>query len=89
MWNLPIAEAEKAYISHSVTLSLYPRNNMLWREWISGVKGLEWFLTTYTPVAMLFTIDVTGKGNVGHGAFTSMESNATTSIIAKSPNISK
>lgn len=92
-WNLPIAEVVKAYVSGSVRLSLYPRSNMLWREWIIGVKGLEWFLANYHPVGMLFEIKVTGYGVVGYGAFTSMESNATTnattSITAPSPNFPK
>ena len=89
MWNLPITEVVKAYVSNSVTLSLYPRSNMLWKDWIVGVRGVEWFVFTYAPVSMLFAIDVTGRGNVGHGAFTSMYSNATTSIIANSSNVPK
>ena len=88
-WNLPIAEVVKAYVFNSVTLSLYPRTNMLWGEWIIGVKGLEWFLAAYTPVGMLFRIEVTGKGIVAYGAFTSMDSNATTSTIAHASNVPK
>lgn len=88
-WNLYIAEVVKAYVSNSVTLSLYPTSDMLWRDWIIGVKGLEWFLGTYTPVGMLFSIEVTGKGIVGYGAFTSKNSNATNSSIAHKPNITK
>ncbi len=88
-WNLSIAEVVKAYVSNSVTLSLYPKNDMLWREWIIGVKALEWFLETYTPVGMLFRIEVTSKGIVGYGAFTSMNSNATNSTTVHAPNIPK
>ena len=96
-WNLPIAEVVKAYMSGSVRLSLYPRTNMHWRDWIIGVKGLEWFLANYPPVGMLFEVKVTGYGVVGYGAFTSMESsaitnattNATTPITAPSPNVPK
>ena len=62
---------------------------MLWREWIIAVKGLEWFLATYTPVGMLFGIEVIGQGIVGCGAFTSSDSNATTSTIAHARNVSK
>ena len=62
---------------------------MVWKEWIIGVKGLEWFLATYSPVGMLFEIKVDGQGIVGHGAFTSMESNAKNSTAAHPPNVPK
>ena len=96
-WNLRIAEVVKAYMSGSVRLSLYPRTNMRWKDWIIGVKALEWFLANYPPVGMLFEVKVTGYGVVGYGAFTSMESNAianatsnaTTPISAPSSNVSR
>ena len=62
---------------------------MLWREWIVAIRGLDWFLATYTPVGMLFGIEVTGQGNVGYGAFTSIDSNTTISTVAHAPNASK
>ena len=90
-WNLPIEEVTKVYVSDSVRLSLYPSKKMIWKEWIIGVTGLEWFLATYYPVGMLFQIKVTGQGIVGYGAFTSIgyNANATTSIAARSPNVPK
>ena len=86
---MPIADVVKVYVANSVRLSLYPSRKMVWKEWIIGVKGLEWFLATYSPVGMLFEIKVDGQGIVGHGAFTSMESNAKNSTAAHPPNVPK
>lgn len=89
LWNLPIEDVTKVYVSNSVRLALYPSSKMIWKDWIIGITGLEWFLETYYPVGMLFQIKVTGQGIVGFGAFTSMEPDAKTSIVARSPNVPK
>lgn len=67
----------KFYSSGSVTLSLYPEESMSWGEWSSGTRGLTWFFTMYEAVDLSFQIRAEGKGKVGSGYFTTLDTNVT------------
>ena len=76
-WDQPIGPNGKIYSSGSVTLSLYPEENMSWGEWSSSTRGLNWFLTKYEAVDLSFQIMAEGKGKLGSGKFTPLDTNVT------------